>query len=110
MRRSAYGLLERFASAEPRDAAIADGDGGAGLWIARFARLAARRFEGAEADERDAVALLQRLRHRLDQRLEDAADGDLRQFCVLGDLRHDLLFVHGPSSSVTSPGSSQRSQ
>src|SRR5689334_6748225 len=88
-------LLEGFAGGELRNAALRDLDGGAGLGVAGGARLAVQRLEGAEADERDRVALLERSRDAVDQRVDRGGGARLRETSVFRDLRDDLLFVHG---------------
>ena len=88
-------LLEGLAGGEAGHAALGDFDGGAGLRVARDARLAAGHLERAEAHERHGVALLQRPRDGVDHRLDGRRGGGLADSGVLGDFGDDVLFVHG---------------
>src|SRR5215204_1730021 len=87
-------FLQGFAHAETNDAALGDLDGGAGLRVASGARLAQRRLERAEPDERDRVTLLERLGDAIDQRIDSGRRARLGRTGVLGDLGDQILFVH----------------
>ena len=71
--------LERLAGGEADDATLRNLDRGAGLRIARGARLALRRLERAETDESDRLALLQRLGDAFDERIDGGCRAGLRE-------------------------------
>src|SRR5947208_3562003 len=94
------GLLQRLACGEPRHAALRNVDRCAGLRIARLACFAVRRLERAEPDERHGVALPQRLRDAVDQRIDGGRRTGLGDARVLGDFDVHIMFVHETSLSI----------
>src|SRR5688500_674187 len=94
-------LFEGLPGREADDATLWNLDCGAGLRVARRARLPLARLEGAEPDEGDRVAFLQRLGNAVDHRLDGGRGARLGRPGVLGDLRNQFLLVHqGPPRSV----------
>src|SRR5207244_7896287 len=83
---SAHGNLQRLARGEADDAALGNFDGVAGAWIAGHAGAALRGFEGAEADECDRIALPERPRDAVQQRVDGSGRAALGGARVAGDL------------------------
>src|SRR5690606_29870125 len=81
----AYSVLQRLASLERRILRGLDLDGLAGLRVATGAGSALAHLEGAEADQGDGVALLQRLGDRVDHRVDRARGLGLGDFGFAGD-------------------------
>src|SRR3977135_4399010 len=94
------GLLERLTGTEARHATLRNVDRCAGLRIPGLAGLPVRGLECAEADERDGVAFLQGFGDRLNQRIDCACGGRLRETGLLRKLGHEFTLVHAPSWSV----------
>src|SRR5271154_170152 len=66
----------------------------AGGRIAAFAGGALAHREGAEADQSDFVAFLERFGDAVEHGLERRRGADLRQFRLLGDVFDELEFIH----------------
>src|SRR5439155_1795425 len=88
------GRREFLARTEARHLARLDLDLLARLRVAADASLALADRERAEADQRDAIALLQRLGDAVDQRIQRLAGGRLADLRVLGDLVDQIRLVH----------------
>src|SRR5439155_12337959 len=88
------GRREFLARTEARHLARLDLDLLARLRVAADASLALADRERAEADQRDAIALLQRLGDAVDQRIQRLAGSRLADLRVLGDLVDQIRLVH----------------
>src|SRR5450631_1481478 len=91
---SVYRILERFASAELRHLGGLDLDRGAGPGIATLARRALADVERTRTDERDDVALLERIPDRIHRRVERPPRRSLGNVRVLGNRIDQFGFVH----------------
>src|SRR5690606_20991678 len=89
-----YSVLQSFASLESRILRSLDLDGLAGLRVATLAGGALADLEGSEADQRDRVALLQRLGDDADHGVDGIGGVGLGQLCSVGDGSNKISLVH----------------
>src|SRR3546814_24370 len=92
--RSVAGVLQGLAGLELRLIRRRDGHRFAGARVAAGRRLALADREGAEADETDFAALLQRGRDRVENGLDRLAGITLGQAARVSDGGDQVLFVH----------------
>src|SRR6185503_10499900 len=88
------GAFQRLSGSEAHDTPFRDRDRIAGARVAGDTGPAKRRFERAEADERDRVAFLQRARDAGEQRIDRGSRAGPGDTNILRDLPHQILLVH----------------